>query len=310
MSLPPPPPPSTSQTDRVGQQAVCYRHSNRPAGRRCTRCGKWACTECLVQAAVGSHCLDCAKAARPDMKTRARYWNARQPALVTMLLITANVAVFVWLVIQDPASITSRQITIGHLKLGLSADIIENGVRARDPDGGIYLAEPGGWYRLVSSGFLHFGILHLLLNMYLLFLLGNMLEPAIGRVRFALVYFAALLAGSAGALLLQPHGLHGGASGAVFGLMGALFVGYRQRGVNPLTTGIGVTLVLNLLITFAIPGISIGGHLGVLAGGVLCALIVLAPRHRGYPRWSTFALPVVVIALSVALSVVGVNVAT
>ncbi|HEY3485851.1 MAG TPA: hypothetical protein VGK49_10725, partial [Ilumatobacteraceae bacterium] len=128
MSLPPPPPPSTSQSDRVGQQAVCYRHHDRPAGRRCTRCGKWACSECLVQASVGSHCLDCAKAARPDMKTRARYWNARQPALITLLIITANVAVFVWLVIQDPASITSRQITIGHLKLGLSADIVADGI--------------------------------------------------------------------------------------------------------------------------------------------------------------------------------------
>ncbi len=245
------------------------------------------------------------------MKTRARYWNARQPALITLLIITANVAVFVWLVIQDTASITSRQVTIGHLKLGLSADIIADGIPpVLAPDGEIYRAEPDQWYRLISSGFLHFGILHLLLNMYLLFLLGNMLEPAIGRVRFALVYFASLLAGSAGALLLQPHGLHGGASGAVFGLMGALFVGYRQRGVNPLTTGIGMTLVLNLLITFAIPGISIGGHLGGVIGGALCAFVVLAPRHRGYPLWGTYALPIAVMALSIGLCVYGVNAAT
>jgi len=71
----------------------CYRQSNREAGRSCTRCGKSACSECLVQAAVGSHCLDCAKAARPDVKTKVRFWNARQPTLVTYPLMAINVGV-------------------------------------------------------------------------------------------------------------------------------------------------------------------------------------------------------------------------
>ena len=90
--------------------------------------------------------------------------------------------------------------------------------------------------------------------MLLLFQLGQLLEPAIGRIRFALLYFAALLAGSAGALLLSPNALHGGASGAVFGLMGAAFVGLRNRGVNPFSTGLGTVLMLNLLLTFTHPG--------------------------------------------------------
>jgi membrane associated rhomboid family serine protease len=214
----------------------------------------------------------------------------------------------VWVVIQDPASLSSGRITIGQAKLGLSAGIIENGAIFRFPDE-VYVAEPGQWYRIVTSGFLHFGIIHIGFNMYLLYLLGQMLEPAIGRVRFALIYFAALLGGSAGAMLLQPDAFHGGASGAVFGLMGAAFVGYRLRGVNPLTTGIGTTLVLNLLITFTIPGISIGGHLGGVVAGGLCALVVLAPGHRGYPVWASYAAPGAVMLASLLLTVYAVNAA-
>ena len=90
MALPQPPPPPPPQT------ATCFRHPDREAGRRCTRCGRPACSECLVQASVGSHCVECARAARPDVKTRARYWSARQPTLVTYTLIAINVAVFVW----------------------------------------------------------------------------------------------------------------------------------------------------------------------------------------------------------------------
>ena len=83
MALPQPP---------VPQVATCYRHPDREAGRRCTRCGKWACSECLVQASVGSHCVDCARAERPNVTTRARYWNARQPTLITYALIALNLA--------------------------------------------------------------------------------------------------------------------------------------------------------------------------------------------------------------------------
>ncbi len=146
----------------------------------------------------------------------------------------------------------------------------------------------------MTSGFLHFGIIHLAFNMYLLYMLGQMLEPAIGRIRFALVYIASLLGGSAGAMLIQPNGFHGGASGAVFGLMAAGFVGYMLRGVNPLTTGIGTTLLLNVVITFSIPGISRGGHIGGAVAGALCGLVVLAPGYKRYPEWMSYAVPVAV----------------
>jgi len=281
MTLPQPPAPTRED---------CFRHPGREAGRRCTRCGRPACSECLVQAAVGSHCVDCAKASQPDVRTRARYWNARQPTLVTFALMAINIGVFVWMAIADPTSLRGgREITRQQFDLGLAEPL---------------LAQRDEWYRLISSGFLHFGIIHIAFNMLLLFQLGQLIEPVVGRARFALVYFAGLLGGSAGALILQPNEFHGGASGAVFGLMAAAAVGLRQRGINPFSTGLGTTLLLNLLITFAIPGISIGGHLGGIVGGGLAAVAVLAPAHRGVPRWATYAAPIGVMAAAVVISVV------
>jgi membrane associated rhomboid family serine protease len=241
MNLPPPPPPRAPTPASPGA-LTCYRHPNREAGRRCTRCGKPACTDCLVQASVGSHCIDCARLAKPDTKTRARYWSARQSTLVTYVLIATNLAVFIYLVLQTPASIGGDTNALGYVRLGLLRDWLDNDFAPGLPDG-----LPGQWYRLVSSGFLHYGILHLAFNMYALWALGQTLEPMLGRVRFTLVYFACLLGGSAGALLLQPNGLHGGASGAVFGLFGLIIVGYLQRGINPLTTSLGGILIINVL---------------------------------------------------------------
>ena len=287
MSLPPPPPPVSS-----GGDLVCYRHPKREAGRRCTRCGKPACSECLVQAAVGSHCLDCAKASRPDPRTRARFWNARQPALATMVLIAINVLVFVYAALSDSASIAGR-VTLVHLDLALNEQLLANGDE---------------WYRLVTSGFLHFGIIHIGFNMYLLYLLGQMLEPTLGRVRFLLVYFASLLGGSAGVLLLDPNAITAGASGAVFGLMGLAFVGSYLHGTNPLNTSIGTLLMLNLFLTFMLRDrISVGGHLGGAIAGAVCAVFVMAPRHKGVPNWATYVAPAAVIVLCVTISVVTVD---
>jgi membrane associated rhomboid family serine protease len=285
MALPQPP---------VPQTATCFRHPGREAGRRCTRCGRPACSECLVQASVGSHCVECAKQDRPDVRTRVRYLSARQPILVTYTIIAINVAVFIWLSIQDPAAFTGSHTTQGQVDLGLAGILLEDGWTE--------------YYRLVTSGFLHFGIIHIAFNMLLLFQLGNLLEPAIGRVRFALLYFAALLAGSAGALLMTgERTLSGGASGAVFGLMAAAFVGLRNRGVNPFSTGIGTVLVINLLLTFTLPGISIGGHIGGIVGGVIAGWVIMAPRHRPVPAWASYATPIAVMVLSVLVSVIVVN---
>jgi membrane associated rhomboid family serine protease len=112
------------------------------------------------------------------------------------------------------------------------------------------------------------------------YFLGQLLEPALGSLRFAALYFASLLAGSFGAMLLSPDAVTIGASGAVFGLLGAAFLIMRQRGLDPMQTFIGPILILNIIITFAFPGISVGGHLGGLAGGMLCALVIAAGERR------------------------------
>jgi membrane associated rhomboid family serine protease len=133
----------------------------------------------------------------------------------------------------------------------------------------------GQLYRLVTSGFIHYGLVHILFNMVILYRFGEMLEAAVGPVRLACLYVASLLAGSFGALLLTPHALTGGASGAVFGLIGAAAIGLHQRGVDVWQSGVGGLIVVNLVLTFVIGGISIGGHLGGLAGGFLVGAFML-----------------------------------
>lgn len=218
-----------------------------------------------------------------------------------MVLIAANLLVFAYVTVRAPIALAGREITIGHAQLGLTRTALGNGFAVRLPDGAIYVSEGGEWWRLITAGFLHFGIIHLAFNMYLLYMLGQMLEPSIGRVRFALVYVAALLGGSAGSVALG-EGLAGGASGAVFGLMGLAAVGYWLHGANPLNTSIGGLLMLNLFVTFFFPGISIGGHLGGAAAGAMCGFAVMAPKWRRVPTWATYATPAAVMALSVVVA--------
>jgi membrane associated rhomboid family serine protease len=219
-----------------------------------------------------------------------KYWNARQPTLVTYAIMAINIAVFVLIAVGDSSTIGGRR-------------------RASQLQFDLALAEPflsinQEWYRLVTSGFVHFGLIHVAFNMLLLFQLGHLLEPSMGRVRFGLLYLASLLGGSAGVLLVSPNSLTAGASGAVFGLMGAAFIGLRQRGINPFSTGIGTTLLLNLVLTFTISGISIGGHLGGVAAGAACGYFMFAPRHRPVPEWATYAAPAAVALVSVVISFV------
>ena len=254
----------------------CTRHPDTATGRHCTRCGRPACNQCLTQVAVGSHCVDCIKRSRPPARDRIRFWNASQPLLVTRGIIAVNVFLFLWVTMGSTVLTNGGAINGRELDMALSLYFIDN----------------GEWYRLISSGFLHYGLIHVGMNMFLLWQLGQLLEPALGRSRFALLYFAAMFGGSAGALALSPNALTGGASGAVFGLMAAAAVGLQQRGVNPMKTGIGGTLILNLLITFTIPGISIGGHVGGALMGAAVGYVMLEPRWNRTASWIAWAAPV------------------
>lgn len=134
----------------------------------------------------------------------------------------------------------------------------------------------GQIYRIVTGGFLHENLLHIGFNMWVLYYLGLMLEPAIGRLRFGMVYAVSLLAGSFGALLFSPHELTVGASGAVFGLMGAAAVEMRARQIPLMQSGVGGLILINVIISFTVPGISWEGHIGGFVGGIIAMLVLRA----------------------------------
>lgn len=305
------PPPSGAQVPPPtgADNLVCFRHADRPVGRRCTRCGKPACPDCLSSVNVGSHCSDCIKAARPDLKTRARYWQASKPAIVTYVLIGLNLATFIGLgLLYGLAEMFGRSGSEAHLRFGLWAPPLSGNFGELIGNDGVSIITHGNeWYRLITSGFLHYGLIHLGFNMYILFILGNQLEPQMGRIKFTSIYFTSMLGGSAGALLLEPNGLAAGASGAVFGLLGAATVSMWQQGINPFSTGVGRLLLMNLAFTFLWPNISIGGHLGGVIAGSICALVMMAPGYKGYPKWTAYATPAAVAAIALAASVVAVR---
>ena len=202
--------------------------------------------------------------------------------------------------------------TGGSLQDSFSAEAFQNGaVIAAVPQPGGFVfpgfgVAEGEWWRLVSSGFLHDGLIHLGMNMLFLWILGPELERAVGRVNFILIYVAGLVGGSVGALAMDPFVPTLGASGAIYGLLGAAVVVQRDRGINPWRSGIVGLIVLNLLITFAVPGISIGGHLGGLIGGALAGLIVI---WAGHGKKANTVAAVANLGLIVALFWVGVWVA-
>jgi membrane associated rhomboid family serine protease len=242
---------------------TCYRHPNRETNVSCSRCGRPICPDCMYDSPVGMRCPECG-----GERTCARAVPVRRSSApyATYSLIALNVIVF-----------------IAELGGGGGAGSLEGGGNLI-ADGGLLgpaVADQGEWYRIITSGFLHAGPLHLFLNMFVLYILGTILEEGIGTVRMLGVYFVSLLAGSFGALLLDPDQLTVGASGAVYGIMAATFLVARWRGVEQLASQIGLWVVLNLAFTFAVPGISIGGHLGGLAGGAAAAFVIIAGERRG-----------------------------
>jgi len=258
---------------------TCFHHKGRETGRCCTRCGRPACSDCLHQAAVGSQCFECVRAARPPTRERVRRWNATAGPLVTKVLLGINVAVYVLTAFVDVGGRGNEL----EFRLAVFAPAVAD----------------GEIYRVLTSGFLHFNLLHLGFNMALLYRLGESLEATLGRTRFVLLYFAALLTGSLGALVLSPNAATGGASGAVFGLMGAVAVGQHLRGTSVWEGGIGALIAINLVISFAVPGISIGGHLGGLAGGAVVGFVMLRPTSSPRANAEGIGAGVAVIVLAV-----------
>lgn len=259
----------------TAEKMYCYRHPDRETGVSCSECGRGICPDCMVFAPVGIRCPDHAGVAQGAARVttgvrRAAYEGGG--ALVTKTLIGLNVLVFFLNLAQG--STLSR----------VSGTLFERGA--------LYIGSPftsgladGEWWRLITSAFLHGSLIHLGLNMLVLWIVGAPVEQAIGRGRFLALYIVSGLAGSAGALLFSPNAITVGASGAIYGILGAALV-LESQGSHVLGGQAFGLIVFNLVLTFAIPNISIGGHLGGLAGGALAMLALsrFGRTHAIYGR--------------------------
>lgn len=242
----------------AGPMPVCARHPDRPTGLACIRCGRPACPDCLRSAAVGHQCVDCVAAGQRDVRSARTVAGAKLATgftpIVTYVLIAVNVVVF---------AITAVQ----------SASIMGNDRRSSLFDAWALwppAVADGQLIRLIGSGFLHIGPLHLAVNMFALWIVGRDVERVLGRSRYLAVYATALLGGSAGVMALgRLNEVTAGASGAIFGLFGALAVVLIRLRQSP--GPIIAIILINIVISVSIPGVSLWGHVGGLVAGTAAA---------------------------------------
>ncbi|MET0698899.1 MAG: rhomboid family intramembrane serine protease [Mycobacterium sp.] len=237
---------------------TCYRHPDHQTYVRCARCQRYICPECMRDAAVGHQCVECvqqAAKARPAVRT---HFGGKEPSsgkpVITYALIAVNVVMFVF---QTLASGVEQ-------KLALWPPAVAD----------------GDYYRLVTSAFLHYGIVHLLFNMWALYVIGPSLERQLGQLRFGALYALSALGGSVVVYLFSPlTSATAGASGAVFGLFGATFVVAKRLKLD--VRGVVMLIALNVVITFTVPSISWQGHAGgLITGAAVAAGYVYAPAER------------------------------
>jgi membrane associated rhomboid family serine protease len=240
---------------------------------------------------VGMRCPECSRE-----KTKVKTIRSLPSApVVTQAIIAINVVVFI-----------AETATGAPFGGGGGGSVWNHGVLFGPFIGGHFqfagapsFAGPHQYWRLLTSGFLHDGILHIALNMFFLWMMGPMIESAIGRVNYAATYLAALLAGSFGALAFTPQVPTVGASGAIFGVFGALLVIARSRGVSIWQSGLGLTL--------SVKGISIGAHIGGLIAGVIIGFVILELGEKRRMKWAPLAVCVLIAVVSVigAIAVAG-----
>ena len=218
----------------------------------------------MIAAPVGFQCPECVA----DARKRTREWKTTSPIRVTQALIVVNALIWIFVSLYSGSlSLWGGGVTSIHRDFALHGAFVYD----------------GEWWRLVTSAFLHYGLIHMAMNMFILMLLGRMLEPAIGGWRMLLLYGVSLTGGALGALIVEPNAFTAGASGAVFGLAGAVVIAERASGVRLRDSGILAFLVINIAISFLWPGVSIGGHLGGMIVGAVAALILWT-----FPKWSGF----------------------
>jgi membrane associated rhomboid family serine protease len=272
------------------RMATCYRHPDRETGVSCSNCGRPICPDCMTSTPVGMRCPECARQ-RTKVRTGTAAFGRSGAMPVTFVLIAVNVAAFL------------AELGAGSGGFQGTGPVIDNfsvfGPQIAD----------GEWYRLLTGAFLHGGLLHIGFNMYALYILGTLLEPSLGSVRFTALYFSSLFAGSLGIVVLSPDTHAVGASGAVFGLFAAAFVIARGRRLEAIAAQLGVLLLINLVFTFAVPGIAIGAHLFGAGAGLLCGLLILAGDRGTFGRNRVPAEVMAMLALAAAAAVAGVALA-
>lgn len=274
---------------------TCYRHPDEPTGVHCTRCNRPICPDCMTQAPVGYQCPNCvaeAKAERPRM--RVRFAVGRPGSMVTVL-IAANVAMFVIELVTGGS---------GLLGGGNQQKLFDLG--ALFP---LAVAQGHQYWRLLSVMFLHDGLIHLALNMYGLYLLGYLMEQTLGSARFTALYFVSgFLASTTTFVFSDPRTLAVGASGAIFGLLGAwVAYNFRRRGSPIASANLRMALmliVLNLVIGFSIAGIDNYAHIGGLVAGVVAEFFIEgfgSRQTRRVVNWAGLAGMVVIGVVAVVM---------
>ncbi|MEV0728505.1 rhomboid family intramembrane serine protease [Polymorphospora sp. NPDC050346] len=269
---------------------VCYRHPGRETYIRCTRCDRPICPECMRDAAVGHQCPECvAEGRRTQRPVRTAFGGgaAGQRGLVTKTLLGLNVLMMILSVISGGGEGLAGGGWGGLLGgytplIGWGANYAGDPVLQTQLSDGTLIGGivQGEYYRMFTSLFLHYGVLHLLMNMWALWVLGRNLESALGPLRFLGLYLLSGLGGSVAVYYFAPNALTAGASGAIFGLFAGLFLLLRRMGRD--TSAVLPVIIINIVFTFAVPGISIAGHLGgMVVGGLVGTILAYAPReHR------------------------------
>ncbi|MEH0821977.1 MULTISPECIES: rhomboid family intramembrane serine protease [unclassified Micromonospora] len=264
---------------------VCYRHPGRETYVRCTRCDRPICPECMREASVGHQCPECVNEGRRSVRPARTAFGggaAGRRGLVTRTLIALNVLAMVLSILSDRGGDSMAGGSgLGGL-LGGGTPLTQWGAVLAQwpPQFPVEGVATGEWYRLVTAMFLHYGLVHLLLNMWALWVLGRDLEALLGPLRFLTLYLVAGLGGNVAAYLFSdPDAPTAGASTAIFGLFAAVFVIMRRLGRD--TSAIVPILVINLIFTFTVPNISVPGHLGgLVTGAAMGWVMAYAPRMR------------------------------
>jgi membrane associated rhomboid family serine protease len=262
---------------------VCYRHPSKETYVKCTRCDRPICPDCMNEASVGHQCPDCVAEGRRTQRSAVTAFGgsaaAGRAGTVTRTLIGVNVAVMILSVATGGIGAVAGGgwggLLGGSTPLTLWGAVVPFVSYGNEVHG----VATGEWWRLITAMFLHYGVLHLLMNMYALWIIGRELEANLGRARFLALYLLAGLGGNVASYLFSPGSISVGASTAVFGLMAAVFVILKRlnRSVAPIVP----VIVINLIFTFVISNISVSGHLGGLVVGALVAVVLAyAPRSN------------------------------